>query len=219
MTRLRWLWALLVFVMTLLVELPARWLLAPLPVPLAGISGSIWQGQVERLGDLGPLRWNWQPWRLSAQASAGYQGQRWRLQVSGWPWAWHASLQPASDPHTFATGYRLAGQWQGSIELQGRGTRCLSANGNLQGEGLALLAPWQLDLGQARVTLDCRAGWKLAGQLSLAGQHQADLAADLLARQARLTGRVEPGAALQPVLVSAQWLAPGSSEVARSIRW
>lgn len=219
MTRLRWLWVLLVFAVTLLVELPARWLLAPLPVPLAGISGSVWQGQVERLGDLGPLRWDWQPWRLRAQASAGYQGQRWQLHVSGWPWAWNASLQPVSDPHTFVTGYRLAGQWQGSIELKGRGTRCLSANGNLQGDGLALLAPWQLDLGRARVALDCSAGWKLAGQLSLAGQHHADLAADLLARQARLTGRVEPGAALQPVLVSAQWLAPGGTEVARSIRW
>ncbi|SDH80116.1 general secretion pathway protein N [Pseudomonas flavescens] len=219
MTRRAWLWGLLVFALTLLVELPARWLLAPLPVPLAGISGSIWQGQAERLGDLGPLRWDWQPWRLMAQGSAGYQGQRWQLQVSGWPWRWHASLQPASDPHTLATGYRLAGQWQGMIELTGSGARCLSADGHLQADGLALLAPWQLDLGQARLALDCRAGWKLAGQLSLAGQHHAELAADLLARQARLTGRVEPGAALRPVLVSAQWLAPGVTEVARSIRW
>jgi general secretion pathway protein N len=219
MTRRRWLWALLVFAITPLVELPARWALAPLPVPLAGISGSLWHGQAERLGDLGPLHWRWQPWQLRAQASAGYQGQRWQLQVSGWPWAWRASLQPADDPQTLVTGYRLAGRWQGTIELKGTGSRCLSADGHLQADGLALLAPWQLDLGQARLALDCRAGWKLAGQLSLAGQHQADLAADLLTRQARLTGRVEPGAALQPVLVSAQWLAPGSSEVARSIRW
>ena len=72
---------------------------------------------------------------------------------------------------------------------------------------------------QARLALDCSTGWKLAGQLSLAGQHHADLAADLLARQARLTGRVEPGAALQPLLVSAQWLAPGGTQVARTIRW
>ncbi|OLU28705.1 general secretion pathway protein GspN [Pseudomonas sp. PA15(2017)] len=219
MTRRGGLWALLVFTVTLLVELPARWLMAPLPVPLAGISGSIWQGEAERLGDLGPLHWRWQPWRLNAQASAGYQGQRWQLQVSGWPWAWHASLRPVSDPHTLETGYRLAGQWQGHIELEGRGARCLSANGNLQGDDLALLAPWQLELGQARLALDCSSGWKLAGQLSLPGQHQADLAADLLARQARLTGRVEPGAALQPVLISAQWLAPGGSEVSRRIRW
>lgn len=219
MTRLCWLWALLVFATTLLVELPARWLLAPLPMPLAGISGSLWQGQAQRLGDLGPLNWHWQPWRLRGEASVGYQGQRWRLQVAGWPWAWRASLQPDRDPHTLATDYRLAGQWQGRIGLTGSGSRCRSAEGHLQVDGLALLAPWQLDLGQARLALDCSAGWKLAGQLSLTGQHHAELVADLLARQARLTGRVEPGAALQPVLVSAQWLAPGGTEVARSIRW
>ncbi len=219
MSRRAWLWALLVFALTLLVELPARWLLAPLPVPLAGISGSIWQGQAERLGDLGPLRWQWQPWRARAQASAGYQGQRWQLQLAGWPWAWRASLQPTADPQTLATGYRLAGQWQGLIEIKGSGARCLSSEGSVQAPELALLAPWQLELGQARLALDCSTGWKVAGQLSLAGQHQAELAADLLARQARLTGRVEPGAALQPLLVSGQWLAPGGNQVARSIRW
>ncbi|KAB0550862.1 type II secretion system protein N [Pseudomonas argentinensis] len=219
MSRRAWLWALLVFALTMLVELPARWLLAPLPVPLAGISGSIWQGQAERLGDLGPLRWAWQPWRARAQASAGYQGQRWQLQISGWPWRWHAALQPTSDPHTLATDYRLAGQWQGRIVLSGSAARCRSAEGQLQVDGLALQSPWQLELGQARLALDCSTRWKLAGQLSLAGQHHADLAADLFARQARLTGRVEPGAALQPLLVSAQWLAPGGTQVARTIRW
>lgn len=219
MKRRGWLWALLVFTVTLLAELPARWVLAPLSVPLAGISGSLWHGHAERLGDLGPLHWQWQPWRLRAQASAGYQGQRWQLEVAGWPWAWQASLQPVSDPHTRVTGYRLAGQWQGRIVLTGNAARCRSAEGHVQVDGLALQAPWQLELGQARLALECSSGWKLAGQLSLAGEHQADLAADLLARQARLTGRVEPGAALQPLLVSAQWLAPGGTQVARNIRW
>ncbi|MEG0636961.1 MAG: hypothetical protein RR517_31055, partial [Pseudomonas sp.] len=59
----------------------------------------------------------------------------------------------------------------------------------------------------------------LLGQLSLAGQHQAELDADLLARRAQLRGRIEPGAALQPVLLSARWLAPDSSELVRTITW
>lgn len=66
-------WFSLVFSLTVLAGLPARWLLAP--VAAEGVSGSLWQGQAQRLGQVGPVAWHWQPWRLRAQVELGFQGK------------------------------------------------------------------------------------------------------------------------------------------------
>lgn len=219
MSRRRWLWALLVFGLTLLIELPARWLLAPLPLAQAGVQGSLWHGQASRLGDLGVVEWRWQPWRLRLQVDAAYQRQHWQLRVNGWPWSWRASLQPGASDAVAVTRYQLAGQWQGALNMQGRGLSCMAAEGSLQANDLALLAPWQLQLGHVQLRMECQGGWLLLGQLQQAGQHQAELRADLLTRRAKLTGRIEPDSALQPLLVSARWLPAGGTQVARDIRW
>lgn len=219
MSRRRVLWVALVFALTLLAELPARWVALVLPLSVQGVSGSLWHGEARQLGDVGPLAWHWQPWRLQAQASAGFQGQRWELTLSGWPWNWQAALQPQASRGTVAAAYRLGGDWQGRIELRGSGSTCRAAAGQLLGNDLALSAPWSLTLGQSQWQVDCANGVHLLGRLSLEGQHQAELDADLLARRGRLQGRVEPGSALHPLLVSAQWLAPDAAQVSRNIRW
>lgn len=98
---------LLVFCLTLLAGLPARWLFKAAPWPAQGVAGSVWQGQAGRIGDVGPLSWQVRPWAVQVQA--GYQGQRWGLVLRGWPWDWQASVMPQGPASRVASAYRLGG--------------------------------------------------------------------------------------------------------------
>ncbi len=219
MSRSGWLWVVLVFSLTLLVQWPANWLVRGLALPAEGVTGTLWQGQAHQLGDVGPLRWHWQPWRLQAAAQFGYQGQQWEVQLRGWPWDWQARLQTLGIQHTAEAGYRLAGQWQGAIHLVGAGRRCQAAQGRIAVDDLALVAPWSLGLGQGWLQVDCSQGWHLTGQLGLAGQHRVALAADLLVGQAKLQVELQADAALLPLLRSSQWLGPQATRLERRITW
>lgn len=212
-------WVLLVFGLTLLIELPASWLTRGLGWPVTGVSGTVWQGQAERMGPVGPIDWHWRPWRLQAQALVGVQGQGWALDVRGWPWDWQARVTAQQARASAPSEYRLAGQWQGAIQLTGHGRRCSAAQGRITVTDLALTAPWSLGLGKGELEMDCRQGWRLLGRLDLAGQHQASVNADLLARQAQLQVRVEESAAITPLLRSTQLLAPGGRELQRRLGW
>lgn len=212
-------WCALVFLLTLLSQWPARWIVEPLALPMTGVSGSLWHGQAERLAEIDRPVWHLQPWRLRADISGGWQGQRWNLAMHGWPWAWQVQVQPGERYVGGAGSYRLAGQWQGRIALHGHATQCQRAEGQVSAASLELQAPWQLPLGQASLRLDCSNGVKLLASLQLADQHQAELEADIGGRRAKLEGSVEAGAAIYPVLVSAQWLTPGNTRLARNIRW
>ncbi|MBA1203698.1 general secretion pathway protein GspN [Pseudomonas capeferrum] len=212
-------WVLLVFCLTLLIQLPASWVAHGLGWAATGISGTVWRGQARHIGSIGPIEWDWRPWRLQAQTRVGVQGQAWALDVRGWPWAWHARITPWQAPDGAPAEHRLVGQWQGVIQLAGQGRRCSAAQGRIAVVDLALAAPWSLTLGQGVIEMDCRQGWRLLGRLDLAGQHQASVDADLLARQARLRVSVEESAAITPLLRSAQWLAPGGRELQRGVEW
>ncbi|MBJ9976805.1 general secretion pathway protein GspN [Pseudomonas sp. S75] len=213
------LWPCLVCAASLLVELPAHWPVAWAGVPASAVQGTLWRGQAARLGDVGPLRWRFQPGQLRAQLWLGYQGQDWHAEVSGWPWHWRGRIEALASAATVTPGYRLAGQWQGQLDLTGRWRRCVDAQGRLQTQALALVAPWSLDLGQGWLQMRCAPDWQLQGALDLEGEHRLDLDASLMARHARLAFAVQPQAALTPLLRGAQWLGPEAAHGERQLRW
>ncbi|WP_331832537.1 hypothetical protein VUG52_05640 [Pseudomonas sp. LH21] len=217
----RWagLWMALVFCLTLLAELPARWLVAGVGLPAEGVSGSLWQGQAERMGAAGPVQWTWRPWQRDLQVRLGFQGQGWQGRLSGWPWRWQAGLQAVGAQPSAVLGYRLTGQWQGGISLQGSGQRCLAAEGRITVADLALSAPWSLGLGQGTLEMDCHQGWRLVAGLVRQGQHQLGLEADLVARRAQLDFAMSADAGLTPVLRGLQWLGPEDSVGQRRLSW
>ncbi|ROL74581.1 type II secretion system protein N [Pseudomonas vranovensis] len=210
-------WFVLVFVLSLSAALPANWLLAP--VAAEGVSGSLWQGQAQRLGQVGPVAWHWQPWRLQAQVELGFQGQSWQVQVAGWPWNWRAAVVPMQPTLTTPSSYRLTGEWNGRIDVQGSGRQCRGSQGEISVDGLAMDAPWLVPLGAGQVRIDCSAGMHLLARLQLQGQHQAELDADLLARRAKLQGEMTPGTALYPVLLAAGWLKADATGISRTLKW
>lgn len=215
MSRKRVAWGLLVFGLTLLAGLPARWLLPLVPWSVAAVSGSVWQGQAARVGEVGPLSWRLRPW--AAQVQAGYQGQRWGVELQGWPWNWQFTAQPLGAAVSVTSAYRLSGDWQGQVQVRGAGRRCVAAQGRIAVNDLALVAPWSLALGRGEVRVECGDDWRLLAQLGLAGQHALVLQAG--AAGGTLAGQVEQGAALYPLLLGGQWLQPGSHTLQRTFRW
>ncbi|MGJ7550753.1 hypothetical protein [Pseudomonas alloputida] len=213
------LWCVLVFVLTLLVELPADWVARGVGLPAHDVSGSLWQGQARQLGPVGPVSWALQPWPMQADAQLGFQGQSWQLRAEGWPWRWQLEATALGAQATVLTDYRLAGQWQGALRMQGSGRQCRSSEGRVSVTDLALSEPWSLGLGQGWVEMDCRAGWRLRGKLAQQGQHELRLEADLLAREAQVTFNLQNEAALTPLLRSAQWLGSQALAGQREVRW
>ncbi|MFF7063235.1 hypothetical protein [Pseudomonas sp. NPDC008258] len=212
-------WVLLVFGLTLLVELPAGWVARGFDLPMQAARGSLWQGQAQQLGPVGPLRWSVQPWRMQATAQLGFQGQAWQLRAEGWPWRWRIEAAAMEPQATVATDYRLAGLWQGVVRMQGEGRQCLGSQGRVTVTDLALSAPWSLGLGQGWLEMDCRSGWRLRGQLAQQGQHQLSVDADLPARRAQVAFELQPESTLTPLLRGAQWLGPQALAGQRDLRW
>jgi general secretion pathway protein N len=213
------LWLLLVFLLTLLVELPANWVVRAFGLPMRDVSGSLWQGQAQQLGPVGPLRWVVQPWQLQADAQLGFQGQGWQLRAEGWPWRWRMEATAKGPQATVSTDYRLAGQWQGTLRVQGAGRQCRASEGRVIVTDLALSDPWSMGLGHGWLEMDCRSGWRLRGQLAQQGQHQLAVDADLPGRRAEVVFELQPEAALTPLLRGAQWLGPQALAGQRDLRW
>lgn len=219
MSRRGMAWLVLVFVLTLLVELPASWVMHAFGVPVRDVGGSLWQGQAQQIGPVGPLRWMLRPWRLQANAQLGFQGQAWQLRAEGWPWRWRLEATAMGAQATVVTDYRLAGQWQGALRIQGAGRQCQASEGRIAVTDLALSEPWSLGLGQGWLEMDCRSGWHLRGQLAQQGQHQLAVDADLPGRQAQVVFELQPEAALTPLLRGVQWLGPQALAGQRDLRW
>lgn len=219
MSRRRLLWCGLVFTLTLLVELPAAWVTRGVGLSALDVSGSVWQGQAQQLGPVGPLRWTLQPWRMQANAQIGFQGQAWQVRAEGWPWRWQLEAAALTPQATALLDYRLAGQWQGALRMQGSGRQCRSSEGRVSVTDLALSEPWSLGLGQGWVEMDCSAGWRLRGILVQQGEHELKLEADLEKRRARVMFNLQDGSALTPLLRGAQWLGPQVLTGQREVRW
>ncbi|MBT9234685.1 hypothetical protein RIN61_17040 [Pseudomonas inefficax] len=219
MSRKGMAWVVLVFVVSVLVELPANWVVRAFGLPMRDASGSLWQGQAQQLGPVGPLHWTVQPWRLQANAQLGFQGQAWQLRAEGWPWRWQLEARAMGAQVSVATDYRLAGQWQGALRVQGAGRQCRVSEGRVTVTDLALSQPWSLGLGQGWLEMDCRSGWHLRGQLAQQGQHQLAVDADLPARRAQVMVELQPEAALMPLLRGMRWLGPQALAGQRDLRW
>ncbi|HEN8712073.1 MULTISPECIES: type II secretion system protein N [Pseudomonas] len=219
MSRRGLLWAGLVFSLTLLVQLPASWVALGLGLPMHAVSGSLWQGQAQQFGPVGPVRWALQPWRLQANAQLGFQGQGWQLHAEGWPWRWQLDVTAQDHQASVQTAYRLAGQWQGTLRLQGAGRQCRTSEGRITVTDLALSEPWSLGLGQGWVEMDCRTGLRLHGQLIQQREHRLALNADLLGRHAVVAAEMQPDAALTPLLRAARLVGPQALTGQREWRW
>ncbi|HCV41762.1 MAG TPA: general secretion pathway protein GspN, partial [Pseudomonas sp.] len=144
MSRRVLLWCGLVFTLSLLVELPAAWVTRGVGLSALDVSGSVWQGQAQQLGPVGPLRWTLQPWRMQANAQIGFQGQAWQVRAEGWPWRWQLEAAALTPQATALLDYRLAGQWQGALRMQGSGRQCRSSEGRVSVTDLALSEPSSL---------------------------------------------------------------------------
>ena len=217
MSRRSWVLGAVVFISTLMLNTPAAFLARFVPwspawQPVA-VTGTLWNGRMDRLGALGPLVWRVQPWFGQATLSAGFQQRIWELKVSGWPWAWQAQFEPVASQLTPATGYLLDGQWQGRLQLNGRGARCLSSTGDLQGEDVALLSPWTVVLGNAQLKFECRDGLRFLVDVQQKGEHRFEARLEPDKRQLKISGWVEPDAVVTPLLVQAGMLQAGASQL------
>lgn len=215
MTRKLWAIALAVFFATLLWNLPAA-LIARLVNWPAGwephiISGTLWNGRAEQAGPVGPLAWKLRPWLGEAQLDGGFQQQAWGLSISGWPWSWQADLLPGAAMATPPASYSLDGHWRGRIQIKGRGSRCTSSEGELNGENMALLSPWMMVLGNARLTVDCSDTLRLLADVRRDGEHQFDARFEPFARRTVIRGKVEPEASVTPLLIQAGILKAGET--------
>lgn len=212
-------WVVLVFVLSVVVELPVSWVVRAFGLPVRDASGSLWQGQARQLGPVGPLHWTVQPWRLQASAQLGFQGQAWQLRAEGWPWRWRLDAFAVGAQATVPMDYRLAGQWQGGVRIEGAGRQCRASEGRITVTDLALSEPWSLGLGQGWLEMDCQSGWRLRGQLLQQAQHQLAVNANLPGRRAQVVFELQPGAALMPLLRGVQWLGPQALAGQRDLRW
>lgn len=216
MSRKLWMLGALVFALTLVLNMPAAFLVRFVPWAPGwqpqGVAGTLWHGRAERLGSVGPLSWSLRPWMGQGLVSAGFQHQAWELKMQGWPWAWRAELAPAASLVTPATGYVLDGRWQGRLSIQGRGVKCTSSQGDLQGQDLALLSPWMVVLGNAHLAFECRDGLKLLADVRREGEHRFEIGLEPAARRVKVSGQVEPAAMVTPLLVQAGVLESGASQ-------
>lgn len=202
----RWaiLWAVAVFSGALLLGAPvsfwARWINWPDGWQPQALSGSLWQGQAAQLGPLGPVNWQLTLVGPRAEVRAGALQRQWHLQIEGWPWQWQARLEDAGSLVTPEQPFSLEGDWQGHIEVSGRGRRCLSSKGSLRALQLDLLSPWAMPLGQAELRLACQAQTHLLARLEHPDQHQLALDTNLEGRTTELSGRVEKTSELSGLL-------------------
>ena len=216
MNRKLWVLGVVVFVATVALNVPAAFVARFIPwsanwQPVA-VSGTLWNGRMDRLGAVGPLVWRIQPWLGQGTLSAGFQQRLWALNVSGWPWAWQAQLEPGGSQMTPATGYLLDGHWQGRLQIKGRGATCLSSAGALQGQDVAMLAPWTVVLGSAHLNVECRDGLRLLVDVQREGEHRFEAQLDPVSRRVKLNGKVEPDAMVTPLLVQAGMLKAGATQ-------
>ena len=219
MTRKLWGVGIAVFVLTLLLNIPAAFVARFVPwssdwQPVA-VNGTLWNGGMERLGPLGPLAWRFQPWIGQGNVSAGFQQRNWELQLSGWPWAWQAQLAPAARQMTPLTGFVVDGNWQGSVHIKGSGATCRSSGGELSGRDLALITPWTVVLGSAQLRLECREGLRLLADVQREGEHRFEGWMEPAVGRIKLSGRVEADAMVTPLLVQAGLLKAGVLEFER----
>jgi general secretion pathway protein N len=219
------LWGLAVFCVLVLLGSPAAFWVRGFSWPAGwapqGVSGTLWQGQAQRMGQLSALSWSLSPsldgvlgeWRGVALE------HQWQLRLKGWPWAWNARLEALGHVPQAATAVRVAGNWQGHVQVHGAGAHCVNSEGELFAPRLALLAPWGMPLGAARLSLDCQASVRLKASLLQPGMHQLGFDGDLPARRAALSGDFEEASELAALLRQFGLLQSTQRHFAKTLDW
>ncbi len=221
----RWLviWGLVVFTFAVLLGSPAafwaRWVDWPDGWQPQAVSGTLWQGQAQQIGPFGPVSWQLVIVGPGADVRAGALQRQWRLQVRGWPWQWRASLEEDGSTATPEQPVALEGNWDGRIEVRGRGQRCLSSEGSLIAPRLDLLSPWAMPLGEGELTFDCMGQPRLLARLERSGQHRFALDANLEARSTELNGTVENESELGGLLRQFGLLGQGQQDFQTRFDW
>lgn len=221
----RWLavWALIVFVIIVALGSPAafwaRWVDWPDGLQPQSISGTLWNGQAQQIGPLGPVSWQLKLAGPGADVQVGALQRRWLVTLQGWPWQWQASLRDGGSTTTPEQPIRLEGQWDGQIDISGRGQACLSSSGSLTAPQLDLLAPWAMPLGQGELRLDCSESPRLHARLKQPGQHRFELEADLSARTTALSGTAAKAPELGGLLRQFSLLGQGQDTFQTRFNW
>lgn len=221
----RWLilWSLVVFAFVMLLGSPAafwaRWVDWPDGWEPQAVSGTLWQGQAQQIGLFGPVNWRLLLVGPGADVRAGALQRHWHLQLRGWPWQWRASLEEDGSTATPEQPISLEGNWEGRIDVRGRGQQCLSSEGRLIALRLDLLSPWAMPLGEGELKLDCSSQMRLLARLDRSGQHRFALDANLEARNTQLNGTVEKDSELGGLLRQFGLLKPGQRDFETRFDW
>lgn len=221
----RWLvvWALIVLIIIVLLGSPAafwaRWVDWPDDWQPQSISGTLWNGQTQQIGPLGPVSWQLKLAGPGADVQVGALQRHWLVALRGWPWKWQASLQDGGSTATPEQPVRLEGQWEGRIDISGRGQACESSVGSLVAPQLDLLSPWAMPLGHGEISLDCAESPRLHARLEQPGQHRFDLRADLTARTTELSGTAAKASELGGLLRQFGLLGQGQESFQTRFVW
>lgn len=223
--------AVMMFSLTLLLNLPLGSLLARIELPqdlwLEKAEGTLWQGHIARIAgpgwELKSAHWQLMTgWPLQLNAGVRVSGQRWSVRARGWPWEWQASIEPQTGrliqrvPQ--AADFSWRGDWQGALSLQGCLGQCTQAQGRVVSDALQLLTPVPADFGQVQLSLDCSQAPTL--KLVTRGEgHALNFVANLEARRSRLRGRIAAASTLAEPARMIGLSQRGREVIKRGWRW
>lgn len=195
-----------IFLITLLWYWPAGqlWTLVspwlPAAVELKSVQGSLHAGRIDevvytpRQGwpiGLGPVTWTW-PGFAHLQLQIG-QRQPWELdtRLDGLDSHWQLTSGALDAFDMRQWPIALKGEWQGQLDAVFSLTHCQRAQGRLTAEGLEILAPEPISLGDGRMTLTCTPGGAPRLQTALADPPKLELTADATLTTAGGEGRLQ----------------------------
>ncbi len=223
--------AVLMFCLTLLLNVPLATLLARMELPrdlaLEHAEGTLWQGRIARVAgpgwELSSAHWQLVPgWPLRLEAGLQVSGQRWHVNAQGWPWQWQASIEPQQgrlvQRAAPSEAFRWQGDWQGALLLQGRLGRCTGSQGGLFSDAMQLVKPMPANFGQVQLSLDCSQAPTL--KLTTQGEGQSlSFVANLDTRRSRLQGRIAAQSSLAEPARLIGLSRQGSEVIKRGWRW
>lgn len=223
--------AVVVFGLTLLLNLPLASLLARMEKPgdlwLEEVEGTLWQGRISRVAgpgwELKSVDWQLVPgWPLQMEAEGLVSGQRWQVSAQGWPWQWQARIEPQTgrliQPAVNSAAFSWQGDWRGALLLQGSMGQCTQAQGSVFSDAVQLLTPVPADFGRVQLGLDCSQGPVL--KLATQGKGQAlSFVANLETRRSRLRGRISADSSLAEPARLIGISQNGNEVIKRGWRW
>lgn len=209
--------AVLVFTITLMLNLPVHYWTALLPpqIELSQVSGRLLKGQAQQIKirpaqgwplALGPIQW-----QLNLLTPSQIRlGHHWQLNLKrqGWTFEWQlvGGEMATVDMHRWPM--QVTGAWGGRLHISTRGRQCLDASGGLSSDNITLHLPEPVVLAQSRLTVSCQAiahqPATLNFSLQMASPPDIDLHGQLHLQppsgEAQISGHIAPGHPLAALL-------------------